>query len=229
MCCSRQSGKSTVVSKIAALKAGFKKDSLTLLLSPALRQSGELFIKVCKTFEENPWLPEITKLSALQMTLENGSRIISLPGKPDTILGFSGVDLIIIDEAARVPDTLYYAVRPMLAVSGGDLIVLSTPFGKQGWFYEAWHSNQDWQRYRITADMCPRISREFLEEEKVALGDWWYSQEYMCEFRDTMDQFFDSRSIEMVFTDQVSPLFTAKQPAQPIGGMLSDEVKTLSL
>jgi hypothetical protein len=118
------------------------------------------------------------------MTLANGSRIISLPGDEKTIRGYSGVKLLVIDEAARVPDELYYSVRPMLAVSGGRLAALSTPFGKQGWFYKEWHNGSGWQRVRITAEECPRIPREFLEQEKRSLGADWYAQEYGCVFID---------------------------------------------
>jgi hypothetical protein len=48
----------------------------------------------------------------------NGSRIVGLPGSEGTIRGFSAVSLLLVDEASRVPDELYLAVRPMLAVSG---------------------------------------------------------------------------------------------------------------
>lgn len=67
-------------------------------------------------------------------------RIISLPGSQDTVRGFSGVRLLIVDETARVANDLYPAVRPMLAVSSGRLLALSTPFGTRGWWYDAWHS-----------------------------------------------------------------------------------------
>ncbi|HZZ80266.1 MAG TPA: terminase family protein [Gemmataceae bacterium] len=118
------------------------------------------------------------------LQLANGSRILSLPGTEKTVRGYSGVALLIIDEAARVDDALYRAVRPMLAVSKGRLIALSTPFGKRGWFHDAWHSEEPWQRLRITADECPRISASFLAEERRALGERWYRQEYLCSFED---------------------------------------------
>jgi hypothetical protein len=65
------------------------------------------------------------------MTLANGSRIISLPGDEETIRGYSGVRRLIVDEASRVLDPLYFAIRPMRApmraVSQGRMICLSTP------------------------------------------------------------------------------------------------------
>ena len=73
--------------------------------------------------------------SRLSIELETGSRIVSLPGREATIRGFSGVHLLVVDEAARVADELYQAVRPMLAVSGGRIVLLGTPFGKRGFFF----------------------------------------------------------------------------------------------
>src|SRR6185369_6360406 len=98
------------------------------------------------------------------------SRIIALPENERTIRGYSGAALLVVDEASRVSDALYASVRPMLAVSRGRLVVLSTPFGKRGFFFEEWSSDRAWERIRITADQCPRISPEFLEEERLALG-----------------------------------------------------------
>ena len=93
----------------------------------------------------------------LSLELENDSRIVTLPGTDKTIRGFSGAALLIVDEASRVADELYFAVRPMLAVSGGALMMLSTPYGKRGVFYEEWTSGHGWERYEVKADECPRI------------------------------------------------------------------------
>src|SRR5262249_39437155 len=120
----------------------------------------------------------VTAESALRLELTNGSRVVSLPGDEKNVRCFSGVALLLIDEAARAPDALYYAVRPMLAVSQGRLVALSTPFGKRGWFHEEWQGTAAWQRVRITAEQCPRIPRAFLEEERRSLGERWFAQEY---------------------------------------------------
>jgi hypothetical protein len=117
------------------------------------------------------------------------------------------VPLLIVDEASRVDDALYYAVRPMLAVSGGRLIALSTPFGKRGFFYEEWAKGTGWERIRITAAQCPRISPEFLEEERVHLGDWWYEQEYQCRFTESIDQVFNPALIRRALSAEVRPLW----------------------
>jgi hypothetical protein len=115
--------------------------------------------------------------------LENRSVIPCLPCREDTIRGFSHIDLLVLDEAARVPDDLYRAVRPMLAVSKGRLICLSTPYGKRGFFYQAWaRGGDDWTRIEIPAERIARISPEFLAEERRALGESWFRQEYCCSF-----------------------------------------------
>jgi hypothetical protein len=145
--------------------------------------------------------------TALQLDLENGSRIVSLPGEESTIRGFSGVALLVVDEAARVPDPLYFAVRPMLAVSRGRLVCLSTPFGKRGWFFDAWHSAESWKRTRITASECPRIPAAFLAEERLSLGPRWFAQEYECSFEDTVGAVFAYEDIQAALTDDVQLLF----------------------
>ena len=148
--------------------------------------------------------------SSLRLELENGSRIISLPGKEETIRGYSGVRLLVVDEAARVDDALYYSVRPMLAVSGGRLVALSTPFGTRGWFHQEWTQGGDgWQWVKITAHDCPRISAAFLEEERRSLGEWWFRQEYECQFVETTDQVFTYDEVMTAITPEVKPLFGA--------------------
>jgi hypothetical protein len=203
--CSRQAGKSTITSILAVHTAVYEPGSLVLLLSPTLRQSGELFKKCAGVYQALGRPVPSDSESALQLELENGSRIVSLPGKEGTIRGFSGVRLLAIDEAAWVPDDLYLAVRPMLAVSQGRLVALSTPHGTRGWFYEAWRGEEPWERYEVPATSCPRISPTFLEEEKRSMGDWWYQQEYMCTFLDAETQAFRREDIDAAFREDVQP------------------------
>jgi hypothetical protein len=206
--CSRQSGKSTITSILALHQAIFNPDSLILLLSPSLRQSQELFRKLQDFYNalESSSSPTAIEESSLRLELSNGSRIIALPGKEATIRGFSGVALLIIDEASRVEDSLYQSVRPMLAVSKGRIILLSTPFGKRGFFHSEWTNGEGWQRTKITADLCPRINKEWLESERQMIGDWWYRQEYLCEFIETTDSVFNFNDIEKAISSDVEPL-----------------------
>ena len=117
------------------------------------------------------------------------------------------MSLLIIDEAARVSNALYYSVRPMLAVSQGRLVVMSTPFGKRGWFFDEWENGTSWERTRVTAEECPRITQEFLDEERTALGPRWYRQEYFCSFEETVDSVFCQSDIDESLMDEIEPLF----------------------
>lgn len=201
--CSRQSGKSTVTAVLAIHTALYEPSSLVLLLSRALRQSQELFRKCIEVYRAlgRPVPPE--RESALRLEMDNGSRIVSLPGNEGTIRGLSGVRLLVIDEASRVPDALYMSVRPMLAVSGGRLVLLSTPFGTRGFFYDSWRNRAEWDYYEVPATSCPRISPEFLAEEQAVMGDWWYQQEYGCRFLDAQTAAFRSDDIAKIVDPEV--------------------------
>jgi hypothetical protein len=199
---SRQSGKSTTVALLNVHQALYQPGSLCLMLSPTLRQSGELFRKAKELLSriETHRLPEET---ALSLRMANGSRIVSLPGQESTVRGYSAVSLLCIDEASRVPDELYVACRPMLAVSGGRLVALSTPFGTRGWWYEAWRSSETWERYEVPATACPRIAAEFLAEERRTIGQFWFEQEYLCQFLDAQSQAFTRAEIDQAFAEEI--------------------------
>lgn len=206
--CSRQSGKSTTTAIKALHTALYVPGALVLMVSPSQRQSSELFRKVVDFMNRLDTRPALAEDNRLSLKFQNGSRVVSLPSSEATIRGFSGASLIIEDEASRVADELYFAIRPMLAVSGGRLVLMSTPYGKRGHFYTEWtEGGNAWERIRVTANECPRIAREFLVEERRALGQYFYDQEYNCEFRDTLDQVFSTELIERALTDKIKPLF----------------------
>jgi len=204
----RQSGKSSTVATLAVHTTVFDPGALVLLVSPTLRQSGELLKKALAVYRalDRPVLAESE--TALTLTLENGSRIVSLPGQEGRVRGYSGAALIAIDEASRVPDELYLALRPMLAVSGGRLIALSTPWGKRGWWHAEWtDGGSGWERYEIPAMACPRIPAAFLDEERRSMGPLFFASEYECQFVETEDQLFAYDDIAAAITAEVQPLF----------------------
>ncbi len=169
--CCRQAGKSTVVAILGLVKALTVSGTTVLLLSRSHRQAMELLHIASGYYSRFHGLPKALRLNSEELAFANHSRMIALPCKEETIRGYANIDILIIDEAARVPDDLYRAVRPMLAVSNGRLIVLSTPYGKRGFFFDCWSRNQaDWKRPK------------FLEEECRALGEAFYRQEYCCSF-----------------------------------------------
>jgi Terminase large subunit, T4likevirus-type, N-terminal len=213
MVCCRQTGKSTVAGALALSTALLEPPALVLILSASERQAGEFFNVHVKGLYDRMGRPvRKTGESALQLHLENGSRVIALPSSEATIRGYSGVNLLVVDEAARVPDSLYYCVRPMLAVSSGRLVCLTTPFGKRGWFFQEWEDcdkarragkQPDFETYRIDAGQCPRITPEFLAKEKRSMGERWFRQEYYCSFEDTIDAIFSFEVVQASMDDQL--------------------------
>jgi hypothetical protein len=171
-----------VVSALALHTALFTPGALVLLLSPSQRQSGEIFRKVLEADNALGRPIPARHRTQLRLELANGSRVLCLPGREETIRSFGGVNLIVLDEAARTSDSLYYSVRPMLAISHGRLVALSTPFGQRGWFWQEWERGQGFHKIRITWRNCPRISEEFIAAERASMGDAWVGQEYNCEF-----------------------------------------------
>lgn len=205
--CCRQAGKSTTTAIKALHTAIYHPHSLILLGSPSLRQSSELFRKVRESYNkvENP--PKLTEDNKLSLTMTNGSRIVSLPGDPATVRGYSGVALFLEDEASQVSDDFYGAILPMLMIGDGQLILMSTPFGKRGHFYDEWtNGGNDWVRHAVTAKECPRMTVEQLEQQRRSMGDLFFRQEFECEFVDTVEQTFSYDSIHRAFSEEVEPL-----------------------
>jgi hypothetical protein len=205
----RQCGKSSMAAILGLHHALFSPGSLILLVSPSLRQSSELFRKVSAFYRQLEGVAQAVNESVLRLELENGSRIISLPGSEGTIRGYSGAAMVIVDEAARVEDSMMAAVRPTLATTRGKLIAMSTPWGRRGWWWREWEQGGDvWRRFTLTADQCPRIDADFLREEERALGEFLFSQEYRCQFLDPESSIFSSALIAAALDPNVQPLWS---------------------
>ena len=193
----RQSGKSTIAAAMAVIRAWTQPGSLVLFCGPTVRQSGELLRKAAGMLHRLGIQPRGDGLNPQSLLLPNGSRIVALPGTEGTIRGFSAVSLIVIDEASRVTDALYRALRPMLLVGDGDLWLLSTPHGKRGFFYEAWtHGGPGWTRFEAPATENPRVRPDQLEEEREAKGAADFAEDYLCQFVDNASTLFGTQMLE---------------------------------
>jgi hypothetical protein len=205
--CTRQWGKSTVAALMAVHRAHYHAKSLVVVACPTEKQSAELVWKARDFVKKLGLRHRPDGSNRISLRLPNGSRIVGIPGREATLRGFSAVSLLIIDEASRVDDAVYKALRPMLAVGNGDLWLLSTPFGKRGFFYENWAGgSEEWVRTAVPATECPRITGGFLEEERRQLGDLWFRQEYLCEFIEEGHQMFGRDMVMGALDDGEDPL-----------------------
>jgi hypothetical protein len=191
MNCARQTGKSRTAAWLGYKQAMTVPGSKVLVVSRVLRQAQLLFDTIMEFYAPTRALMPSLVENKLSLKLANGSKIYALPGSEANIRGFSNVSLLIVDEASKVPDVLMATVRPMLAVSQGRLIALSTPWGKRGWFHEAWtEGGDDWRRWEVPATLNPRMSPEQLDLERRTLPTLWFESEFLCKFVETDDQLF---------------------------------------
>ena len=195
MNCPRGAGKSILTAILTLHHALHTPDAFVLLFSRSQRQSLELFRKVLNFYKLLEFQVSPVAESALRLELVNGSRIISLPSSTETIVGYHNVTLLIIDEAALVRHELYSRARPMFDHQRGRLLVISTPFGKRGFFFKEWRDWETnpktiWHGITVTTDDCPHMTRKFLAEERQKFGERAYRQEYECPFEENENAVF---------------------------------------
>lgn len=210
--CTRQWGKSTIVALRAVWHALTQPGSLVLTVSPSERQSGELLAKARRFLRGLPIRRDPGVRSSI--VLPNGSRLLGLAAVDDTIRCFS-VSMLILDEAARIPDDVYDAVLPMLAATNGSLWLVSTPAGQRGFFWEEWMRGDSWLRVSVPATECPRISPEFLDEMHRKRGRDRFRQEYLCQFHSADDRLFDRDDLDSLLALDVPALKRSASRDQP--------------
>jgi hypothetical protein len=205
--CARQSGKSTV-SGLVALDAALQ-GRLALCVSPTERQSSELLRRVKAFLRSLPTAPPLVSETSTSLELSGGGRVLALPGRDDsTVRGYSDVAVLIEDEGARVSDDLHNAVKPMLAISKGRILLLSTPWGKRGHYWDTWENGgAGWFRVTVRAQDCPRIDPAWLEREKASIPPNVYASEYDVEFVDNELSVFAADEVMRALDDGIRPLF----------------------
>ncbi len=196
--CGRQSGKTTAASIKFAERAVNNPKQVILMLAYTERQAYNLFFMTLMYLRRK--YPKKIKKGKDKPTkhiinLTNGSQILCYAA------GLSGegirtytVTSLVIDEAAPMAREVFIAVTPMLSVTGGSLDVLSTPRGKQGYFYEC-SKREDFTKFYVSAEDCPRHSKAFLDAEKERMSSLEYAQEYLAQFLDDLKRLFSDELI----------------------------------
>lgn len=197
----RQIGKSTTLAMIGLKEALFGDPGIRgdiLFLSKSFPQALELLRRTRELYAALGRPHALTGLDEkTKIVFDNGIRIISLPENENTIRTYTA-RMIIIDEASRVTDSLYKAVRPMLATTKGRLVLASTPFGKRGFFYNEWNqksASEHWTRFKLDYSANPRMDNEYVNAERRALGEL-FKQEYCGEFVDFGFSVIDLKDVD---------------------------------
>jgi len=179
----RQTGKSTAVA-CRALHAALRGECV-LIVSPSQRQSTEMLRRI-RDMAAHAGIP-VQRDTATELEIGD-SRIVSLPASEHTIRGYTA-HMVIVDEAAFVPDEVYDAIIPSIAATNGSLVLLSTPFGRGGYFHRCW-LDPSFSRHEVPSSACPHISEEFLASERERMSDMAFRQEYLAEFVDDCSAVF---------------------------------------
>jgi hypothetical protein len=202
----RQCGKSTVISELVGDYAAKNKNKSILVIASVERQAHLLFEKILD-YVHNNYKTYIKhgkdKPTKSKLTLNNGTVIRCLP------TGLSGygirgytIDLLVADEAAFINDEVWQAVTPMISTridKGARIILLSTPMGKEGYFYRCFE-DPTFTTFHVSSEDCSRINKQFLGQEKARMSELEYAQEYLGEFVDELRQFFPNELIKSCMT-----------------------------
>ena len=175
----RQVGKTTTAAWAIAHAMLFTPGSLSVIGCPAQRQSAEAVRRVREVLKKVG--AEFKSENVYGLELENGSRVLALPGSDDSVRGLTVDGWIVADEAARLAEDLIPALRPMRARTQARLAMLSTAWSRSDPFWTAWASDDDtWIRLRATVDIDATLHpAEFLEQERKALGEHDFNREYL--------------------------------------------------
>jgi len=204
----RQAGKSTIISVVTGDYAASNSKKTILVIASVERQAYEIFNKIFNYIHQNH--RKLLKKGKQYQTkskleLKNGTKILCLPTglTGHGIRGYT-IDLLIADEAAFIPRPVWDAVTPMIATRidhGARMILLSTPFGRDNYFYDCF-DDPTFTKFHVSSEECPRIPKEFLEQEKKRKSKIAYAQEYLGEFADGAMQWFTDKLIRKCQTLQ---------------------------
>lgn len=192
----RRVGKSRTAGWLALWKAATFAGAEVLVTAKAKRQSMEMFNQIVKEIENSRASKQqwgIVNKTRTEINFDNGSRILALPVGRDgsNIRGYGGQDnMVIVDEAAFIKDEIFQQVfSPMMAVGDGDFILLSTPFGKNGFLYQRFNDG-DWYTMQVPTSANPLVDESFVDEQRRNLTNTQFKQEILGQFVESVDSFF---------------------------------------
>ncbi|KPV62526.1 MAG: Terminase-like family protein [Candidatus Bathyarchaeota archaeon BA2] len=188
-CMGRQTGKTTTIAIKAVHFAFCNADVTVLITAPSRRQSIIMFSKIAGFIFRTVLRRSVIRSTQTTIQLSNGSEIIALPCSGHLLRGFTA-QMVIVDEASYIPEEVITNILyPMLATTNGSLILLSTPWGKDHFFYRAF-VDPDFSVYRVKSSECPLISEKFLKKQREFMTTETYRMEYEAEFVEAATSYF---------------------------------------
>lgn len=208
ICAGRQVGKSAATAVEALWQAFTVPGSLTLLVSAGDTASLRLLEECAALALTSPLLTgAVTDNSKHQLTLTNGSRIISVPASQRQIRGWA-VDLLIIDEAGFVDNEIWRAAEPAIIARRGSRVILSSsPWGKLDHFFRRmWNAgmvqrDEHQASFHWPSSVSPLISQDDLDRIQAREAPHYFNREYLAEWTDESGAFFSTDEIENAIAD----------------------------
>ncbi len=192
----RQYGKSLLASNLLVYWLLNNNDSKGGWVSPVYNQAKKVFQEISKACKD---IITQSNKADLVIYFANGSSIQFLSSeRPDSIRGFS-FHYIVVDEGSFVKDTaIQEAILPTLTAIGRKCLMISTPKGKSGWFYEM-HlrgrvPNNEYISFEGISTDNPYADANYIEEQRKSLPTEIYAQEYLAKFVDAGNDVF--RNVE---------------------------------
>lgn len=199
VCISRQMGKSTMAAIKAFHQAYCIPNQTIVIVSSTKPQAVELIKKIKDLMYSGNFtnfrelLPSARdSKSELVIIHENGkeSRIISIPAT-DAGRGYTA-DLVIVDEAAFIENGDYIfrqVIEPMTQATKGTILLLSTPNGSIGYFYDCFNSPY-WSSYQFDWTFNPENTKEEMEQKKLEMTSLAFESEYEAKFTTSKSAYF---------------------------------------
>jgi len=220
LCTGRRIGKTYIMAKKAVDRMRYKTNTQIVVVSLTADQA-ELIIEFAREIIQAECPREISKkhtdTNKTKITFKNKSKLMARPvgNTGDAVRGFTG-DVLIVDEASRMPPLMWMAAKPILLMTGGEIWMCSTPAGKEGYFwkqYDKAYNKKDPEArfkviYKTSEDVVynrPLSSTwtesqragaiRNLEEEKKDMSELEYGQEYLGLFMEDLKRLFDEKWI----------------------------------
>jgi hypothetical protein len=115
------------------------------------------------------------------------------------------VDVVVPDECAYLPETIWASITPMLLTTGGSLWLLSTPNAQEGYFYQAYtEPSFGFKTFHVNSEEVANARPEpqrsimlaYLEREKARMSPMQYAQQYLAQFQEELGQLFPDELIQ---------------------------------
>lgn len=189
---SRQKGKSYMISNLLLYFAINYTKTNNYCVSPTLKQSKAIY-KVIMDAISSSGIVKTKNATDLTITLINGSTINFKSAEQRAALRGFTADFLCIDEAAYIPDDIFYLILPWADAKKAPILMTSTPFVKGGFFFNYFNyglenshntTTINWSDPKYKESIEKILPQEKLEEYRQVLPKNVFRTEYLGEFLD---------------------------------------------